>query len=399
MVYNITFDIDQTLAFHKVNSLKQGNFIHEKGAILSEKSLLTHYIYPGAMELVKVLFCSDEFRVSFFSKGSEDRNTEFVRLFLDRAIDEPEWEMKKSEVRVLSREDLTYDDCERCKAKQLKKYGLPAGYTPKDLYKVLSGSDRIENAALIDDRSENAVYDQVPNFIQMPLVENYDYDALINKRAFYDESGERYLKCMINFTKDTDLEQNVVEDGRRIIIYKTDDSYEIKFIDLDNVCHIEKVGKNSALLAKLNDYYEAHLADEDFLIDLEDQEIVKEVCNFVSEFNGRSKKICRRANRICYVTGLLFAAISHAKESKISLKESLFQYQFTLNEDEKTYRSNFCNLVKEDRFYWLGLKKLKEVNPDFEFVTPHSYFAYIQRPLSDEKRLFLQKAKDNEFDL
>jgi hypothetical protein len=233
----------------------------------------------------------------------------------------------------------------------------------------------------------------------MPLVENVDYDALISKREFYDESGERHLKCMLNFNKNTDIEQNLVEDGRRIIIYKTNDSFEVKFVDLENACHIKNVVKDTDLFNKLNSYYEEYLADGDFLIDIEDQETVKAICDFVAGFDGRSKKVCRRANRICYVTGLLFEAISHAKELGISLSESLFQIQFSKIEGEKTYRSNYEKLVKKDHFYWLGLEKLKEVNPDFTFVTPHSYYRDMGLPISDDLQEFLKYAKDNEFDL
>lgn len=399
MTYNIVFDIDQTLAFHSVNSLEQGNFIREKGAILSQETLKTHYIYPGAIELIKLLFQSDEFKVSFFSKGTADRNLEFVRLLLDCAIEEHEFELKKSQVRVLSREDLEEAECERCRRKHYEMYGQSAGYSPKDISKVLYGDERIENAVLIDDKFENATFDQVPNFIQMPLVESRDYDALILKKRVYDASGVRNLKCMMNFSHEVDIEENVVEDGRRIIIYKTDDSFEIKFIDFDNICHIEKISNNTNLFIKLSEHYELYREDGGYLSDIEDEEAVNEICDFVEKFNGRSRKICRRANRICYLTGLLFAALSYAKAQKTSLSDALFEFQFTLREDKKTYISNFDQLVKDDRLYFLGLEKLKEVNKDFEFVTPASYCAYAEIPISDETRSFLQKAKDNEFKL
>lgn len=397
MVYNITFDIDQTLAFHSVNSMAQGNFILEKGAILSDETLNTHYIYPGAIELVKLLFCSEEFKVSFYSKGTTLRNREFVRLFLDQAIKESEFELKKSDVRVLSREDLAIGDCDHCRQSQFNKYGVWAGEYQKNLFGVLSGDERIENAALIDDRAENAAFDQVPNYIYIPIVERHDFHALLDKKEFYDSTGERFLKCMMNFTKDADLEQDLVADGRRIIIYKTDDSFEIKFLDARGICHSKQVDKESNLFSKLNMCYEKHVVDGYYFDDIEDQGTVKSICEFVASYEGRFSKICRRANRICYVTGLLFTAISDAKELGISLSEALLQYQFTLKEDGESYRPKFTTLVKDDRFYRLGLEKLREINPDFEFVTPHSYSAHIQTPISNQVRQFLEYAKANEF--
>lgn len=397
MVYNIAFDIDQTMAFHKINSPEQGNFILKEGTILSSEQLNTHYIYPGIIELVKRLFCSEEFRVSFFSKGTEDRNLEFVRHFLDLAIEESEFELKKSSVRVLSRGDLSEEECERCRERHYKKYGLWVGYSPKDISKVLVGDEKIEDAVLIDDKSENAMVDQVSNLLLMPLVESDDFDSMLRKKEFYNTDGERYLKCMINFTNDFTIEQELVEDGRRIMLYKMDDTFGIRFIDVDGALQTKRIDKNSALFAKLNDYYTQQIIADSDLADIEDQELNQEVCEFVAGFNGRSKKICRRANRVCYIAGLLFSAISKAKELEISLSEALFQYQFTLKDDKKTYTPNYYKLVKQDRFYWLGLEKLKEVNPDFKFVTPHIYHAYMQKPISEESSSFLKYAKDNEF--
>ena len=397
MVNNISFDIDHTCAFHSISSFRQGKFIREKGAILPWGTLPTHYIYPGITELVRLLILNEQFKVSFISKGSADRNYEFVRLFLSHVIPEPEHVWKKGQVRtrVLSREDLVEMDFDEQMHHEF--YGIWPSDTLKDISKILSGRDLLEDAVLIDDRADNATSDQVANLLIMPFVDSSNYDALIEKNEFYDESGMRYLKCMLSFDQMADLEEGLVEDGRRIIVYKKGDFFEIKFIDLMHVVQCGKVTSDTSLFNKLNSFYEECIEYNVSMSYFEDQETIKGICDFVEELNGRTKKICRQANRVCYVAGLLFSALSLAKEYGVPLSHALFRYQYTLNEDQKTYRSNFAKLVKDDRFYHIGLEKLKEVNKNFQFITPHSYNQYLQTSLSLSDLIFYKAAVDYQF--
>lgn len=395
MVNNIVFDIDHTLAFHSVSSFRQGKFIREKGAILPLATLPTHYIYPGITELVRLIFLDEKFKLSFFSKGTAARNEEFVRLFMDQTIPEPEYALRKEQVRVLSREDLVEADFDEYMHHEF--YGIWPSDTIKDVSKVLSDNDLLENTILIDDQVDNAAYGQVSNLLVMPYVDESCYDSLIAKMKFYDESGMRYLKCMLSFDQMIDLEEGLVEDGRRIVVYKVGNSFEIKFIDFQDVVRSENVAIDTDLFNKLNQYYEQWVEDDVSMYYFEDLETVKAICNFVAEFNGRIKKLCRRANRVCYLAGLLFTVLSFAEMHKVPLSHALFRYQYSLNEDQKTYTSKFFKLVKDDRLYHLGLKKLKEVNEKFEFVTPHNYTKCIQTPLAINDILFLKKALDNQF--
>lgn len=197
MANNIALDIDHMLAFHMVKDIPQANFFHRKGAILSSTTLKTHYIYPGVIELIKVLFNEEFLNVSIFSKGITKRNREFVFLLLKKALPEPEYDDKRSQTRVFSRDALDG--------------------TKKNLITVLREGDVIENAALIDDRPENAASGQEYNLLQVPITDWEDFDRLTEKLEYYDATGTRFLKCVINLTGSCDLEENSVEEGRKIV--------------------------------------------------------------------------------------------------------------------------------------------------------------------------------------
>lgn len=370
--YNLVFDIDHMLAFHMVGDIHQANFISHKGAILSETDLKTHYIYPGVLELIRLAYDTEDFKVSFFSKGSERRNRRFVQLLLDKALPDPKYDEKKLKTRIFSRDDLT----------------KTSRGTKKDLSIVLEDDDALEDALLVDDKPRNSMAGQESNFLQVPLVDWEEYDALIERHPNYESNGTRFLKCKLNVGGFTDREKNAVQEGRRIFINKNGEDFEIKYVDRNNVVQAKTV-QDPELLAELAQQYQKGIEDRTSLVSIQNRETILKICQFVTSFQGRTRKICRSANRICYVTGLLFEALSYAQANETSLSYALFTKQF---KEENGYKLN----LKDDQLYLEGFRRLKEVNPNFQLVTPANYNELINRDIPEEDRLFLQAALDNE---
>lgn len=391
MVYNVALDIDQVLAFHRVKNFEQGKFFLNKGAILT--AMKTHYIYPGAIEFVRLLALKPNVNLTFYSAGKAERNDELITLILNLALPESEYQDLKSKVRVLSREHLVSS----IQIDGISKYYYPAfnhlSFSQKDLEKILTEGSVIGDAVLIDDQPRNAAFGQLYNLLKVPVSEMDDYESLLGKMKFYDPlSGTRFLKCMINVSG-VPLD-DVVKEGRLITIGKNNDWFEIKFVDLNGEVQVENIHLDfEEMYEQLDYFYEKAVKNGSPMGYIADTQVVENICNFVSEFNGKSRKICRKANRICYVAGLLFSALSLAESEKVPLSTALRHYQFKMD------APNFHKIVKDDRFYQLGLEKLREVNPNYEFVTPHHYHKYSQAIISKKEHIYLKMAIENEFDI
>ncbi len=394
MTINVALDIDQLLAFHHVNSLAQGKFFLKKGVVLT--AYKTHYIYPGVIEFVRLLCLTPNIRVTFYSAATAARNLMLVPIILGLALPEPEYTSLKSQVRVLSREDLVHNKLNNW----IDEFYYPdqdhISTSQKDLCKVLWEGDDIENAVLIDDQTDNIALHQSFNFIKAPVDEANEYDSLLRKTQFYDpQTGTRYLKCVINITANTELEEDQVIDGRRIFIYKNAENFEIKFIDLKGDIQFIEVPPIDELHEQLDYFYQKIAGLKEEIAIIGDDQVTENICERVSANNGRSRKICRRGNRICYIAGVLFSAIQLAQANNEPLRIPLAYSQFKVLEDNVEPR--FHKSKKDDRFYLAGLQKLREVNPDYQLVTPHSYRTFTQMRISNDDYQLLYAAMHNEF--
>lgn len=357
MSINVGFDIDHTLTIPSVKDIDQCKFFSQKGALLSSKNLKTYYLYPGVHELIHLISKIDRVNLFFFSKGLEPRNRRFVRALLNRANVSDEC---RGNVRIFSREDVTN-----------KK---------KDLSLVCE-HDPIENAILFDDCYGNAVLSQEKNFLQVPYVDWPDYDKLRDKIEHYGELPVRYLKCEIKFVESND---DKVRESKRIFIYKNENDFEVKFINPEGVIQVEKVTsyEHSQLFADLHNNYAIGLTTGENGCLITNTKTIHEICKFVFSHKGRIRKICRKANHIAYITGLFFHSLDYAKKEQISLSEALYHNQY------KNDRPDYGN----ERFYLLGMMRLKEVNPNFGLITPSNYMQALKAPIDQWVQDELEKA-------
>ena len=397
MTFNVGYDIDQVLCFHHVKNTDQGAFFLNKGAI--ETALETHYIYPGAIESIRLLSLTPDVRLTFYSAGSKERNEILVPRILDRALPEPEYEQMKSRVRILSREDLVYSTIENLIYNFYQPLNPIVSECQKDLTKILHSGDFLENAVLIDDQLGNAAWGQVTNLLAVPVSEEDEYDSLLEKTEAYNPvTGTRFLKCIMNMSGVEDLEEDLIQDGRRIFIYSSVECFDVKFVDLSGrICEARYNKRTSPEVFKQLDLiYLNNLKTDEDLIEINDYGLVEKICTDVMSLRGRGTKICRRANRICYVMGVLFLAITHARLGMCSLSQGLTLCQYKLNPQNGCFEPNFHKSQSDDKFYHLGLAMLKTVNSSYEFINPHNYRKYCQVTASDLE--FLQYAKENEYE-
>ncbi|MEI8365908.1 MAG: hypothetical protein WCF65_05770 [Parachlamydiaceae bacterium] len=466
MNLNIVFDIDDVLTCTSAKVAERALFFKNKGAILT--AVKTHYVFPGVIEFMKLLFQTEHVKVSFFSAGAKHRNDKFVEELLTLSLGELKYNEVKHRVRILSHEDLTRSSPRECR-KAFDLFGIePWENSQKDISKVLEEGDLLENAVLIDNSAENAACGQIQNLLYVAPTSITNYRKLHQKIGFYNPDGYKYMRYrMVVGTKY--LNKESVKRGESILFEKINDIFKLSFInkktleletlELTPDIHKELIHKLESLyqeskpidlhpmaamcsgcvspyniedthdelltlttcvdsieqaapatlaappkglqrintLAPVKESPEEEEDQEQFQCRITNESLVGRIRELVDSHDGQTRKICRKINRIYYAAGLLFTAIEFSKSNGNSLSESLFDIQFNFRENSKTYECDFDRLHYIDEIYEFGLAKLREVNANLQFTSPHNYMECVQLPTSDEEFLELQRTVQNEF--
>lgn len=165
-IITIVFDIDGTLAgTSNTESEDLMLFFHRRGALIKANDIV-HYVYPGVLELMKILFSKENVRVAFFSSGPEERNEAFVKSLLTLALGQADYEKYEEQIIIRSKEHLEAHTAAE-KKQQRKQYGFYAGAMKKDITLALSPGASLENAILVDDDDSFVPHDQLRNYLRV----------------------------------------------------------------------------------------------------------------------------------------------------------------------------------------------------------------------------------------
>lgn len=386
--HHIVLDIDMVLALHDGREAKYASFFLKKGAIF--QAIKTHYIFPGVIEFLQLLFQDKDLKVSFFSSGIKRRNDIFVENLLRLALGEDRYETVKKDVLILSRNDLISIGEEE-EEKEHALYGRRPGNNQKDLLKVLQEGELLENVILIDDDPSYAACGQVKNMLYVPPTMNYDFCSMEKEIEGYDENGFKNLKWeVLSIQEYNGYERNQVGSGKRIVFLQKEEGLEVAFIDKDSHEYVQKP-LSEKQSQELNAFLSSSQKEDSYIYDL------------VTSLGGQAKKIRRGANRIYYAVGLLFTALERAKNEGNSVADVLFSLQFKKNiirsgnaHTDREYEPIYYYMTRRDHFYLLGLEKLRQVNSNLELMHPKKYVECINSPLTEEEKAFLQDALDKE---
>ncbi len=391
MSINVVLDIDGVLACKSAGNIEAASFFKNKGAILT--AIKTHYIFPGVIEFIKLLFETEGVRVSFFSLGDESRNEVFVKKLLKLSLGKNKYEEIKETVSILSRNNFI--ECGREWQEHYRLYNLRPGKKQKDLSKVLKGEEELKNTILIDDDSSYVACGQAKNFLSLPATERSDYQRLLGKYELYQPSGFKFLRCVLSCEP---REVEAVKEGKLIYLVRSNDQFFLNYLDKDSVVHTEPITgvQNQSLVEKLTQLHEKNLEKKRNTCLVEDQELIKNICELVGSLGGNFQKICRTTNRIYYAAGLLLTALEKAKQESLSISESLFRLQFKLKQDNETYEPNFKKLRKTDSLYLIGLEKLKHFNDELQLTNPVNYSQFTKLIITEEEKILLESFIENE---
>ncbi|HHS8489019.1 TPA: AAA family ATPase, partial [Legionella anisa] len=173
----LIFDIDNVLAMPETCTLQTILFFLRKGAVIKAYGV-THYIPPGILELMRVLFSMPLVKVAFFSSGDKRRNEAFVKELLIKALGEQRYAEIAAEIIILSGHHMS-DNIAWKDEQQQKKYGLPhSSNGKKDISYAIAPEDTLGNAIFIDNNPGFICYDQEEHYLHMETVKSNHFDSL-----------------------------------------------------------------------------------------------------------------------------------------------------------------------------------------------------------------------------
>lgn len=385
-VFNLVFDIDGTLAVEDTFSPQSSRYLEKTGHIVT--ALKTHFVFPGVVELMQLLFKMPDVKVSFFSSGPQDRNELFVAELLKRALGEEQYHKVKNEIRICSGKKNTGDIhghgdlTRRNEEKQMQQKNLYGdwltGARKKCLRKIIGEDGELENTILIDDAPSYIMYEQERNLFYLPEIELDDFHDPIEPSTRFDLFDLQGLK-IIPFVKRSKIFPAEVLDTDFICILFSADSFKLHFRDIDekkiNEITIFKETNEEIFNAAKHYYCKTNISPTTTETGLTKTELDDYFYDLINKNNGKTKKIQFEYNRIYYLAGMIFKALKAARAGS-TLTQFFFPLHFTPTEDQKfslRYRSKDAEHLREEHYHY-GLKKLRKANQDLTFVIPEYAF-------------------------
>lgn len=401
--FNVVFDIDQVLSDQKVRELNEIKFYQQRGLVLTAKK--THYIFPGVIEMMQLLFNMPDVRVSFFSSGMQCRNELFVKRLLKQALGKEFYLKIKENIRIFSGKkndnstDLVKNTSEQSEV-QWKNYGLRRGEHKKSLEKVVGPEEVLDNCVLVDNDPKGVMCDQERNYLYVPPIFTKDYKAMESESKFYSYSVHGHKKipfvgCLSVGNKESlkdgvinaEYIELLIESEKCTLGYADYEQKQYKEIELSQE-------SDGALFAAIKAHYQKDKQGET----MTKAELDLTLYTLLEEKQGKTTAINLSCNRICYVAGVLFKALEHARTGS-TLADFLFPYHFSPKKENGAFEPLFgtkkANYNKEE-YYHYGLEKLRQANPRFTFITPQIYNECCALAISAEEEAILKKIHENE---
>lgn len=364
---HVVFDIDDTLTTHYLGAKTHRPFYTEYSAII--KAEKRHYLLPGAIELIQLLF-KEKISFSFFSAGSKERGELFVPQLIKLSLGEEKGNEALKNIKILSREDLVPNTQEKSKT-QYKTYGLHWANNKKDLKKLSSEIIDLSSTILIDDNYSYIEAGQEKSF----LCSRYPQYEAINNCYSIANYYLSYSKIPLYFQPEVLLEGDLegIEEGTAIYLLQKENSFEIHYYSKKTNCS-EVLTIDEENQEELFPTLQGHFAVNNNSNDFSEltEEMKEKIYLFIDSSKGLTDNIYHSINPICYLAGMLFLAMEEAAQKNQPITEVLFQKQFKETANG-CYKQIFPKVTSQVKYYLYGLQKLKEINENFSFITPTNF--------------------------
>ena len=414
--FNVVFDIDDVLAVTRASNANEVKFYGEKGFILT--AIKTHYIFPGVIEMMQLLFRMPDVRISFYSSCHQNRDELFVEKLLERSLGKEHYLQIRGDVKILSgKKDNGTSDLDRSTSidiqLQKNKFGLlSGGGNKKSLEKILGSNENLENCVLIDDQSSFIKYGQESNYLfAHTSIGCFDRMQQEAKYYSYDEHGQKKIPLFDRtYSRADDRADESLKDqvicANEIAIMFEKEKCTLGYVDLNQKQYEEMEitqESNEDIFKAVKKHYQYRKSEEsiDNTSTMSKDELDLILYRLIEEKGGKTRSINLPCNSICYVAGLLFKALEFARSGS-TLTKFLFPIHFSKKANSDDFEPLFSSIRvsaachKKEEYYHYGLEKLKEANPNFTFINPQIYQECCEKERSNEELDLVQKIYQNQ---
>lgn len=315
MLVDVAVALPLTLFFLKNESEKDRQICNSFGCPSFAEG--TMHLLPARPEFLEAIRLLNLQRAIFSAREKESVHS-LVRLF----------EPGLSESRIKSFEDVT--PYYKVPKKESPRQGQITSLFFKDLRSI---SETPEQCILIDHQPQNSFPGQEKSLLYCPKYSSYHLNP--KDLLHYNDKGYRKIPIYLSHKKN---EQSILE-RNAIHLSKIEGGFELTYVDGE-----------SNTLKKLK------LSQEGFEEAYEKREF-EPFYKEIEKQGGVTKTIFHSANNIYYVAGIIFMALELLETKNIPLQESLPFLQGN-------------HALYDEKIYEFGLRALREINPNLEFVSP-----------------------------
>ncbi len=319
--------------------------------MVATASKVQQFILPGVVELMQLLFETENIKVAFFSSEEEQKTKAFVEMLLSYALGPDRYEEVRKSVRVYSKKDLTVDTLEAYK-EQKKHFNFKSNLQTKSLSKF-SG-----DPVLVDSIPGNIAAGQERRLLCAPRSRANSFTDI--------EDTCSHMKsidvCVTTYVKDLKAHLENIRTHKYILFAFSQEQCTLFFAHekTNEVCFLNLEDPDKEEIRKV-------LINEGIY----SQEALGEISPYLrvfilsklTSYHGKVEKLAsREVNHICFITGAIFEAIRVAKVQKCPVSEVLFAWQHG-------FQRPIAEFHADERLYHLGLELLCKKNPKLHFLT------------------------------
>lgn len=333
---------------------------------LSNASVLTaakiqHYVFPGTLELLQLVFEVPNIQVAFFDDEDEEVTQEFVQMLLAYALGPDKHDAVRKSVHIWSKKDLTAETFDVYK-QQKQYFGFNPNFLKKDVKRLLGVSTDV---VLVDSNPSYLPGGKEAILLASPCVHASDYIDMEDS-----ESGPEAIEfCFARFktfvecaehkknvaTSRYILLAHLAENNRYYTCFTKENSLEVLFYPFTE--------EECALLDTLKLREMRYSRQE---LQKISAHAVAMILTKITAYHGKIDRICRKANHIYFLAGAIFEALETAKEKQKSASGIYFSLQFQPINGK--FKETFDKFHAEERLYYKGLALLQTKNPSLRFL-------------------------------
>ncbi|MBS0635076.1 MAG: hypothetical protein JSR37_06405 [Verrucomicrobia bacterium] len=332
---------------------------HSNASVLTANKI-HHYLFPGAIELLQLLFEVPNVQVAFFDDEDKEKVEEFVQMLLSYALGPNKYEEVKKSIAIWSRKDLAADDFEAYR-QQKRYFEFTQNVLKLDMRRLLNVSS---DCMLVDSKPAYLPAGKEATFLASPQASTGDY------MDCSDDIGPQpidfHFARFRSFNEYKDHHKNVATGNYILLVHLLEkDTYYACFTQ-DNCLDVAfcPFTEYEAELFKAIQLEERTYQREE--LNSLAHHLVAMILTRITTHHARIERISRKANHIYFLAGAIFEALERSRKEQRSATGIYFSMQFQKKNGK--FQPSVDTFHAQDRLYYRGLELLRTKNPTLRFL-------------------------------